>query len=138
MNDQETLLDLEVDDFAEKEINETARWSKLLAILIFSVIGLGFCVFIFAWDKIVYAFTTELPQDETRALVSVLLVAFILICVVVGLMMFFLIRGGNRVRNGLRIKDQQQFNNGLNDLKIYFIFMGVISILSLLVNLMSF
>jgi hypothetical protein len=50
---------------------------------------------------------------------------------------WFIIRGAGRIRAAIRHKDQLLFNNGLADLKTFFIIYGVVSILSLLSNLVS-
>lgn len=137
MEEQTSLFELNVDNNTSMELVETSRWSKLLAILVLSMIGLSVAALLFAWNRIKSALHEEIPSDEGSMIMSVAVIVLAVIIIVGGLMMFFLIRAGNRIRTSLRNNDQQLFNTGLNDLKVYFTFVGVIGILSLLSNLFS-
>ena len=56
---------------------------------------------------------------------------------ILGTMSWFLIRGAGRIKTALRTKEQLLFNDGLSDLKIFFVIYGVLGILGLLGNLIS-
>ena len=137
MEEQQSLFELNVDESTAVELIETSRWSKLLAILVLSMVGLVVGTLLFAWNRIQEAFAQEVPGGDWQTVMAFVVVILGIVIVVGGLMMFFLVRAGNRIRLGLRTNDQQVFNNGLNDLKTYFVFLGVIGILSLLSNLFS-
>ena len=137
MEDQKSLFEFDIDDASAREITDLTRWSKLFAILMISVLSIVFLIVVTAWNKIFKAFTTDMGQDSS-AITGFMLVVVVIVLAIVGVCMFFLIRSANRMKNGLFQRDQQLFNNGLNDLKIFFIFMGVFGILSLLGGLMAF
>ena len=64
----------------------------------------------------------------------------IIICAVVVVLMMFLIKGANGIRNGLLNKDQITFNIGLANLKNYFVMYGILGIIGLffaLIGLLS-
>jgi len=136
MEDQQSLFEFNVDEASATEIVEMTRWSKLFAILLSCVLAIALMFFIVASSKL----TTDLTEqmgDEKSLFIGFLYVVIILVLAVAGIMMFFLLRSSNRIKNGLYQHDQLLFNSGLNDLKIYFIFVGVMSILSLCTSLLA-
>ena len=137
MEDQQSLFEFNVDEASANEIVEMTRWSKLFAILLSCVLVIVLAFFIMASGKLSAELTQQMG-DEKSIFLGFVYVVVILILAVAGIMMFFLLRSANRIRNGLYQHDQLLFNSGLNDLKIYFIFMGVISILSLCSSLLAF
>ena len=137
MEDQQSLFEFNVDEASANEIVEMTRWSKLFAILLSCVLVIVLSFFIMASGKLSAELTQQMG-DEKSIFLGFVYVVVILILAVAGIMMFFLLRSANRIRNGLYQHDQLLFNSGLNDLKIYFIFMGVISILSLCSSLLAF
>lgn len=138
MEQNQPLFDLKIDHTASQELTETSRWSKLLAILIISIAGLVILVFLFAWNKIEAAFFTQLEGTNAGSAFAVVAVMVIIIAAIVGVIMYFLLRAAYRIKTSIRIKDQQLFNRGLNDLKTFFIIGGVFSILGLAIQLFSF
>ena len=138
MEQNQLLFDLKIDHTASQELTETSRWSKLLAILIISIAGLVILAFLFAWNKIEAAFFTQLEGANAGSAFAVVAVMVIIIAAIVGLIMYFLLRAAYRIKTSIRIKDQQLFNRGLNDLKTFFIIGGVFSILGLAIQLFSF
>lgn len=137
MEDQQSLFEFKVDDASANEIVEMTRWSKLFAILLSCVLVIVLSVFILASGRLSAELTAQMG-DEKSIFLGFVYVVIILVLAVAGIMMFFLMRSSNRIKNGLYQHDQLLFNSGLNDLKIYFIFMGVISILSLCGSLLAF
>ncbi|MGZ8553314.1 MAG: hypothetical protein ACXWV8_07910, partial [Chitinophagaceae bacterium] len=75
--------------------------------------------------------------DGSQAAMAVVAAVLLLLAVVLGIMSWFLIWGAGRIKSALRMKDQLLFNNGLSDLKTFFIIYGVISIIGLLASLIS-
>ena len=137
MEDQQSLFEFNVDEASANEIVEMTRWSKLFAILLSCVLVIVLSFFIMASGRLAAELTAQMG-DEKSLFIGFVYVVVILVVAVAGIMMFFLMRSSNRIRNGLHQHDQLLFNSGLNDLKIYFIFMGVISILSLCGSLLAF
>ena len=136
MEDQQSLFEFNVDEASANEIVEMTRWTKLFAILLGCVLVVVLMIFIIASGKLTSELTEQMG-DEKSIFIGFLYVMIILVLAVAGIMLFFLLRASNRIRNGLYRHDQLLFNSGLNDLKIYFIFVGVISILSLCSSLLT-
>lgn len=134
MEEQKSLFEFNVDDAAAREMTEMSRWSKMFGIIILCLAGVSVLFLLFAWNKLITAFSEQTTGD-TSIMAGAMSVVVVIVIAIVGIMMFFLIRSANRIRGGLFAKDQLLFNSGLNDLKTYFIFMGVFGILSLLGSL---
>ena|SRR5688572_16562091 len=137
MEDQQSLFEFNVDEASASEIVEMTRWSKLFAILLSCLLVVVLSFFIMASGRLSAELTAQMG-DEKSLFLGFVYVVVILVLAVAGIMIFFLMRSSNRIKNGLYQHDQLLFNSGLNDLKIYFIFMGVISILSLCSSLLAF
>lgn len=138
MDDNQSLFELEVDHITSEELLDTSRWQKMFGVVVLTIIGLVLLVFLIAWNKIGALIDESLAGDGSQAAMAVIVVVLLLLAVVLGIMSWLLIRGAGRIRSALRIKDQLLFNNGLSDLKTFFIIYGVISITGLLANLISF
>lgn len=139
MEENQSLLDLQVDREAAQQLTEVSRWAKLLGLLISIGFGLCFLLIVILWGKFASAL---IPKDEldtqnvqiTRiAVIVVLLIAG----VIVGIMMSFLIKGANRIRLGIQNRDQLLFNSGLNSIKNYFAMYGVLALIGLFFELIA-
>lgn len=134
MEENNSLFEFEVDQPMSIETAEMARWAKMFGILVLIMLGIGVLAIVAAWDKIQSQFATY-PGADAGATMSVILVTGVLVCVIVAVMMFFLVRGASRVKSGVLTKDQQAFNSGLGDIKVFFIFYGIIALIGLMGNL---
>ncbi|HEX6190919.1 MAG TPA: hypothetical protein VFZ42_01080 [Chitinophagaceae bacterium] len=136
MEDQQPLFEFNVDETSAGEIVEMTRWSKLFAILLSCVLVVAVLVLIMLSKRLSADLTAEMGDGKSLVL-GFVYVLIILAIGVAAMMMFFLIRSANRIKNGLFRHDQALFNSGLNDLRIYFIFLGVVGILSLCSSLIT-
>lgn len=137
MDDNQSLFELEVDHITSEELLDTSRWQKMFGVVVLTMIGLLLLVFLIAWNKIGALIDESLAGDGSQAAMAVIVAVLLLLAVVLGIMSWFLIRGAGRIKSALRMKDQLLFNNGLSDLKTFFIIYGVISIIGLLASLIS-
>jgi cytochrome bd-type quinol oxidase subunit 2 len=137
MEEQQDLFDIKVTGEAERELNETSRWSKLMGILIFTICGIALLFLLLAGGKISEGMSAEMPGENSGAMLVGILVAVVIMIAIVSVIMYFLLRAANRIKAGLQQKNQAMFNGGLNDMKIYFTIYGIFSILGLLLNLTS-
>ena len=133
MEENRSLLDMGVDASAQNNLMETSRWSKLMAILILVAIGLSVLMMAFAWNYIVDSVTAGQPEGlEVFAIVTVAVTIAI-----VAVLMSFLIKGANRIKAGIQNRDQVLFNNGLGNLKNFFVMYGVIAVLGMVFTLLG-
>lgn len=138
MDQNTSLFEFEVDQPIAIEMTEMAKWAKLFGIIILSLIGLSVLLLVTSWSKIEAAFLYLWVTDSSSSSMLVVVIAICAILAIIAItMVFFLIRGANRIKNALQQRDQSVFNAGLGDIKAFFIFYGVIAILGLLSNLSS-
>lgn len=138
MDDDQSLFGLEVDPINSQELLDTAGWQKMFGIVLLIAVGLVLLVFLLAWNRISGLIDEAIAGNGSQAAMAVVVVILLLIAAVLGVLSWFLIRGAGRIRTALRTKDQLVFNNGLSDLKTFFIIYGAISVLGLLGNLVTF
>jgi hypothetical protein len=138
MDENQSLFELEIDHPTAEELLDTARWQKMFGVLMLTIIGLALLSFLVGWNKIAGMIDEAIAGEGSQAAMAVIVVVLLLVGAVIGIMSWLLIRGAGRIRSAIRTKDQLLFNNGLSDLKTFFIVYGVISILGLLSNLISF
>ena len=134
MEENQSFLELKVDEQLSANLTEVSRWGKFLAILVIVAIGLLFLMVILLWGRLAGQFLTleEIQGTGADLLMVGLIVVFAIVGAIVGILMSFLIKGANRIRNGIRNNDQMLFNSGLANLKNYFAMYGVLGILGLL------
>ncbi|HEX7845169.1 MAG TPA: hypothetical protein VF476_05155 [Chitinophagaceae bacterium] len=137
MEENQDLFEFKVDDTMAQEMNETSRWSRLFSILVFILCSFFLLILIVKGQQLAAIFSLQMATSESTAVFSVIIIFVVLAMAVVGLMMYFLLRSANRIKEGLRLKDQELFNRGLTDMKTYFAIFGVVSILGLLLTLLS-
>jgi hypothetical protein len=61
----------------------------------------------------------------------------IIVIAIVAVLMSFLIKGANRIRAGIQNRDQVLFNNGLGNLKNFFVMYGVLAVLGMVFTLLG-
>ncbi len=141
MEENQSILGMEVEPQGRANLTEVARWGKFLAIVGYVFMGLFILMLAFAWSSFMSAFTGSYPDPYERSIVSTssgfFLVVIVLFIGIFFTLLFFLLKGANRIKAGLRDNDQAVFNSGLANLRNYFIMFGVLSILRILFALMS-
>lgn len=141
MEENQSILGMEVEPQGRANLTEVARWGKFLAIVGYVFMGLFIVMLAFAWNSFMSAFTGGYPDPYERSIVSTssgfFLVVIILFVGIFFTLLFFLLKGANRIKAGLRDNDQAVFNSGLANLRNYFIMFGILSILRVLFSLMS-
>ncbi len=138
MEQDPSLFDLEIDHPTGEEMLDTSRWQRMLGVLLVICIGLVLLMLLLGWNQIVLLVDDAFGGEGSQGAVAFVVVLLLLVAVIIGVMAGLLIRGASRIRTAIRTKEQDVFNNGLADLKSFFIIYGVISILSLLGNLVTF
>ena len=138
MEEEKQLFELEVDHLSVDELMETSRWQRMLGMVIVLSMALLLIALLVGWNQISSLVGESMGTDGSQAAMAFIVVILLLVAAVAVIMAGLLIRGATRMKTALRTKEQSLFNNGLSDLKIFFIIYGVISILGLLGTLGSF
>jgi hypothetical protein len=136
------LFDLQVDNQSHGFLTDTAKWAKFL-----SIVGFIFCAIIAVVAVFGASFFRTLmsgqfgnqlgPQGEAQVGLAATMgaVAFTVIYLLLALLYFFpclfLFRFSSRMQLALRTNDQVQLNTSLKNLKFYFRYMGILTIVVL-------
>lgn len=130
MDTNTNLFELQVDPSTQATLREASKWTKFLSIVGF--IFCGFLVLIGIFAASLFAtmgtqFGSPMPAG-TASLVSGI---YIIGALVYFFPCLFLFRFSTRIQVALRNNDQLLLNTALGNLKSYFKFMGILTIIML-------
>jgi hypothetical protein len=137
MEENQSILELQVDQTASKNLSDAARWAKFLSVTGFVFMGLMLIFCLAMQSQIAGALSRVIPGFGNLESFGVLITAVIVAVGIVCLLMYFLFRGSALIRKGIETKNQETFNNGLSSLKAYFTMYGILAIVGLISNLVS-
>jgi hypothetical protein len=139
MQEDQSILDLQLDEEAKVNLIEVSRWAKFMGVLVVVAIGLVVLMFAFLWNRMEKTFFTPEELEPGVAGQAMVFMIIILVCVgvIIGVLMYFLIKGANCIRAGLVNRDQYLFTSGFGYLRNYFVMYGVLGIIGLLFNIIS-
>ena len=137
MDDNQSILELQVDQTASKNLAEVSRWAKFLSITGFVFMACMLIFFIAMRSQISSTLSEVIPGFADVNSLGVLVAFFIVIAGIVFLLMYFLFRGSILIKKGIETKSQDMFNNGLASLKAYFMMYGILAIIALISNFVS-
>jgi len=137
MDDNQSILELQVDQTASKNLAEVSRWAKFLSITGFVFMACMLIFFIAMRSQISSTLSEVIPGFADVNSLGVLVAFFIIIAGIVFLLMYFLFRGSILIKKGIETKSQDMFNNGLASLKAYFMMYGILAIIALISNFVS-
>lgn len=131
------LFDLHVDQHSSAFLLETARWARFLAIIGFIGCGFGFVFSIFGGSYLAGNYARTMGG---QGMVNGVFVSFFYIVVV--LLYFFpflyLYNFSSKMREAIRSNDQQLLNISFRNLKSYFKFLGILTIICLAFVVIAF
>ena len=138
MEDNQSILELQVDQTASKNLSDVTRWAKFLSVTGFVCMGLMVICFIAMQSQITSLLSQLVPEfTDLGNLGGVLIAVIVIVAGIVCLLMYFLFKGSILIKKGIETKSQEIFNNGLASLKAYFIMYGILAIIGLISNLVS-
>ena len=132
-----TLFSLSIDPVTKTHLYDTARWARFLAIA-----GIVFMGLMLIWTLLALTVLPDLGfmkynsnGQEDEELNSALKIAFgvvmILFCAIGFFPLLFLLRFANQLRDALYNNDQELLNSSFLNIKRYFRYLGVITIICL-------
>lgn len=133
----EPLLDLQIDYDSGNKFNEATRWAKFLAIICFVGIGLMLLWVTVAGFAIRRAFSTIMGGADLDNMGGILIAVVIVVLGIATFVMILLYRFATLVKRSIQIQDQAMFDEGLRNLKNYFLINGILGLLGLVVNLLG-
>jgi len=137
MAENQSFLELQVDQTASKNLSEVARWARFLSITGFVCMSLMVIFFVSMQSRLAAAMSQIVPGFSDLNGIGVLLTIIIIAAVVGCLLLYFLFRGSTLIKRGIETKNQEVFNSGLASLKAYFTMYGILAIVVFITNLVS-
>jgi hypothetical protein len=137
MEENQSFLELQVDQTAAKNLSDVARWARFLSITGFVCMSLMVIFFVSMQSRLAAAMSQIVPGFSDLNGIGVLLTIIIIAAVVGCLLLYFLFRGSSLIKRGIETKNQEVFNSGLASLKAYFTMYGILAIVVFITNLVS-
>lgn len=134
----EPLFGLQVDYDSGNLFNEAVKWSKFLAVFYFVCIGLSVLALAFASTFLIQTFGTYMPGMGVEALGGVVIGVIIIVLLIFTYTTILLYRFSTLVKQGIERQNQATFNDGLRNLKTYFLIYGVLTLIALVFNVVGF
>jgi len=133
-NDNPSIFNLTIDSATKTNLLETAKWARFLAIVGFVFLGLMVVGGIFAFTAMAGTFgSTE--SSFSGLLLSGFGAGMAVFYVLIAFMWFFpllfLLRFANRMRMAVQGNDQQALSVAAQNLKVFFRYIGIITIVVL-------
>jgi membrane-anchored glycerophosphoryl diester phosphodiesterase (GDPDase) len=133
----DALFSLTIDPVTKAHLTETAKWARFLAILGMVVLVLGLVVAVMGTT----VFTTFMgmptgvdgPTEDSlfdAARVGMLL-AMLILSAIIFVPLLFLLRFANDMRRAMASNDQNRLNSAFYNIKSYFRYLGILSIIFL-------
>lgn len=130
MNENQSLFSLSIDPVTKLHLTETSRWARFLAIvsMIFLIIMIIFGVYT---STMMSRFETIGNASFTQSIGVSMAVMYVVVAVVAFFPILFMLRFANNMKKALAANDQNALNTSFQNLKIYFRYLGVITIIGL-------
>lgn len=135
MDENQSILELQVDQSASRSLSDAARWARFLSIVGFVGMGLLVLCLLLARAAISTALTQFAPTMAVDESYGIVVAIVVIMVAIVGALMYLLFRGATLIKRGIETKNQETFNNGLSSLRIYFSIYGVFAIVGVIANL---
>ena len=132
--DHLTELDLNIDSDVRQQLNEAAKWTKFISIVMFVICGFLLLIGVLGGAAILTLFERfgtryNLPANFGGGLLILVMVIFVGI---IGVIYYFLFNFSQKIKASLLADNTADLNAGLKSLKLFFIITTVFAVLSLL------
>jgi len=133
-----SLFSLSIDPVTKAHLSETARWARFLAIVgLISVVllvvgGLAYSIWVSAMLQSMQDRYQSFPsRSYSNGLAAGSAILFVIASAVAFFPMLYMLRFANQMRTALNGNDQESLNSSFQNLKIYFRYVGIITIIGL-------
>jgi hypothetical protein len=132
MNSNPEIRKIEIGPETLKNLNITGKWTMFLAVSGFIFIGL-----IITLGLLTGTFLSAFSQsDKTPGISDIMLLAcFSAVVVIYFFPVFFLFRFSKHTSNAITALNSQELNKGIRYLKLYFVYIGILLIITIAVYL---
>lgn len=138
MDKEQHLLENEllIDSVTHTHLKETAMWAKFLAIAGFVMSILIIFAAIFA-GTMFNKLAPGLPAGGAMMAGGMVMIVYLIIAAVSFFMALFLFKFGVKMQTALKVSDQETLNLAFQNLKMYYRFAGIITIIYLIILLLA-
>ena len=133
-----SLFSLTIDPLTKNHLSETARWARFLAIVgMISLVlviffGLAYSIWISSMvDSMQNQVGLQTPRPYASGLAIGSAILFIIAAAVAFFPLLYMLRFANQMKAALYGNDQEELNASFQNLKKYFRYLGIITIISL-------
>lgn len=137
MEQPQELFSLSLDADSKSQLIEAGRWARILAIcgtiFLLLVVG-GIIIQLMAMSRLTGVF----GRESSQGLMAGAAIAYLIMLVIVFFPLLYLFRFSGKIKTAIEANDQQGFNESLRYIKIYFRYLGIITIIGLTIFALSF
>lgn len=132
-----SLFSLSIDPLTKAHLSETARWARFLAIVgmislaLMILFGLIYSIWISSMVDSMQNQVGFQPRAYSTGLAAGSAFVFILMAVVGFFPLLYMLRFANQMRTALYGNDQESLNTSFQNLKRYFRYLGIITIIGI-------
>ena len=143
MEQQDSLFTLSIDPTVKAHMNETAKWTRFLAIAGFVFLGIALLASIFGITLMTSSNTMRVPESSEGETVQTAyrigtVIGMVLMLLVAFFPLYFLLQFSNQLRAALRSNDQHELTLSFQNLKRYFRYLGIMMIILLGIYALAF
>jgi hypothetical protein len=133
-----SLFSLSIDPVTKAHLSETARWARFLAIAgmislgLMVVIGVAYSIWISSTMRSMqYRYGVQSSSGYTTGVAAGSALAFVIMAVVAFFPFLYMLRFANQMKLALYSNDQENLNTSFQNLKRYFRYVGIITIIGI-------
>ena len=136
MEQNESLFSLSIDPVTKSHLSETSRWTKVLAIggivCVVLIVAAGIYQYI-----LLSRFDDVFGRGFDSARISII-IGYILVLLLIFFPVLYLFRFSARMKTAIDSNDQNALNEAFLYMKVYFRYLGIITVISLVLFGLSF
>ena len=135
MEQERPLFQIEVNQQTKEYFSDASKWGRTVAIIGFCALGLFILLFLFLGNQFQFAFGDIFGTGDGGSVLGLVIVMLLIVLGIVGVLCYFLYRGATRTRAGIINSDQSAFSEGIAYFRNYFLMIGILALLALLIDL---
>lgn len=141
MEENLSLFSLSIDPATKSHLSEAAKWARFLAIVgfvfLFCIVAIGLYS-AFTINRYEGMFNNYPGRRGLAESFGVgMMVAYLIMAIIAFFPLFFMLRFANQMREALASNNQEKLTASFQNLKIYFRYLGIITIIFLVLTLLS-
>lgn len=132
--EQPSIFETTTDPELDKQILEVSRWTKMISVIGFGV-GAFVVVMLFLFGKQMIQVLASTMPVQVEGLYGAIVLAFLIIFLVAAAVLYFLYKAATLLQAGVTQKNNTLIAEGFTHLNRFFIFMAIMTAISLFGNL---